>query len=251
MSTLQELQKQFVDALDQKSETIFPWVKASAQMTEKNHFAIYRDSIKGIKQKVLQDVYPICCSIVGEEYFIAMCNAYISNTISESADLGDYVIKFPDFVAHFTPIKSLPYVADVTRLELACFQLENAKKNQVLDFEKLSACYVNDGDNIVFTLPENATLIQSQYPIHLIWQMHQHAETDTTVKMAENENYFFLVWRDDEKLRIDYLTQPQSQLLTWIQQRFTLGKIAEITEFDLNEVLPTLIQGNWLRGFYI
>lgn len=257
MQSLHDLQSQFVHDLIHNSEDIFLYIRSSEKLSAKEHLAIYQSSIFGAKQKVLNEIYTVCNKLVGEEFFIAMINEYIPTTISRAPDIADYGADFSDFIADFQPAKSLPYLADVARLEWAWHRIFYARPLQEIDFQKLAECYQNSGDKIIFSLPLDSFLIFSPYPIHQIWEVNQNSYTgDQTVLLPVNEKFYYLVWRKESEMRIDLLNDAEWQILNWIQANFTLSEISErmiseLPHVNLEEVLPTMVSKRWLADFNI
>lgn len=255
MLSLYEFQKQFVDGLNNSSDAILCRIKINSDLSEKEHLAIYQNSIFGALQKTLQEVYPVCNKLVGDEFFIAMINIYIENNISCSPDLADYGAEFSDFITTFKAAKSLPYLADVARLEWAWHRIQSVVVKQRLDFEKLAACYATLGEKIIFSLPENSFLFESIYPIHRIWEICQGSHNGHSLVLPNNMKFYFLVWRKESTMHIDILTPIEWQFLKYIQAGLTLGEIylqtKEIHEINLEEILPNIVANGWLADFTI
>lgn len=248
MSSLHELQQEFARALQAENNHFLHSIHASNKLSAQQHFNIYEHSVTGARQKTLKEIFSVCCKLVGEEFFIGMINIYISQTKSTSYDIGEFGENFPDFIATFTPAKSLPYLSDVTRLEWAWHKIYSAPDNSDFDFQKLTSA----SENIIFSPPIGSYLIASPYPIHRIWETNQdNYSGDQTIILETNIMYYFLVWRKRLELRADPLTFCEWQILSWMQQRFTLGEICEkITEnaleIDIVTLLPQLISNGWV-----
>lgn len=254
MLTLNKLQKQFVKNLSESTEDFLQLIE-SDDITSQQHFDIYKNSISGALQNVLKEIYPVSLKLVGEEFFITMINDYIAITDSVSSDIGDYGNQLPEFISQFTPANSLPYLSDVARLEWAWHSIFTAPENNILNLEKLAMYYETQAENILFLLPPKSTLLSSVFPIHHIWEVNQNDYTgDNTIVLNQDQHYFYLVWRNQTKMRIDVLSFAEWQTLTWIQQKMTLGDIADIidaSEINFSEVLPVLVEKNWLCDFVI
>jgi hypothetical protein len=246
MLTLHELQKQFIDRLDHINENI------NASIITPQHFSIYQNSIVGALQKALIDIYPVCYKLVGHDYLVAIIIEYVAITPSSNPNIAEYGSTFADFLGNFREISDISYLSDVAALEWAWHQISDAPENPTLDFEKLSACYATHGENIIFHLPPKSSLLVSKFPIHDIWEMNQEDyRGDKKITLKNNEEYFFLVWRNQSILRIDILSRTEWQILSWMQQQFTLGEIAEKIETDFSATLLKLVAQGWICDFYI
>ncbi|MHB1947652.1 MAG: HvfC/BufC family peptide modification chaperone [Gammaproteobacteria bacterium] len=255
MLLLRELQQQFIkDLFSEDNETLLH-IQSSTHLTAKEQLTIYRHSIHGALQKVLTDIFPVCCKLVGKEFFIAMSDVYIARTDSISPDIGNYGHKFPEFIASFPPAQTLPYLADVARLEWAWHRILSAPESGKLDFQQLSQHIESDNDKIIFILPCESFLLSSEYPIHRIWEVNQETyEGDQTITLMENERYYFFVFRQGLIMRIDVISHDEWQILTWIQSGLTIAQVCEQAniespELSIEEILPNLVRKQWLTGF--
>lgn len=169
-----ELQKAFVNALDQQSTQIFDVIQTHA-LTATAHFAIYKNSILGAQQNALKAIYPVCVKLVGEDFFIYMANHYIAKHASCSPDLNDYGKYFSEFIKTFSPANDLPYLPDVATLEWAWDKIDRM-----------------------------STQFSSPYPVHHIWETNQdNFVGDDTIVLIENQVYFYRVWREGEMRKIE------------------------------------------------
>lgn len=253
MLTLTNLQKQFALALNDEDAQIINHIRPSTRLDSQHHFGIYRNSVCGALQKVLKEIFPVCLKLVGEDFFLAMSNRYIQVTPSYSPDLGDYGDTFADFIANFPPASSVPYLADVARLEWAWHRIFEAPESKSINFQKLAECYETQGENIIFALPEGSFLLNSIYPIHQIWEMNQ-SDNDEQLILEDNQTFYFLVWRQHLEMRIDNLTADEWQLLTWVNKGLTLAEICARVEKNLphisvSEYFQHFVTRGWLAGF--
>jgi hypothetical protein len=256
MPTLHDIQKDFVDSLiSAENLAILQHIERSKNLTEQQHVDIYRRNILGTFQKTLEGIYSVCFKLVGEEFFSSMAQLYMTRAYSHSPDLEDYGSDFADFISDFSPAKSLPYLADVARLEWAWHRIFNAPDQPEFDFQALANCYESDGDRIIFLLPEESFLLSSPYPIHQIWEMNQdHYSGSQTLILEDGTQHYFFVWRHGIELRIDALSHMEWELLSRIKSQLSLSEIQiqtsdSLSEADLIKILPILMQKKWFIGF--
>jgi hypothetical protein len=82
-------------------------------------FAVYRNNVFASLIDALADTYPVMLALVGNEFFRAMAKVFVQTNPPRSRVLACYGSGFADFVEDFYPARSLPYLADVARLEIA------------------------------------------------------------------------------------------------------------------------------------
>jgi Putative DNA-binding domain len=257
--TLDELQKKFVMSLNEKSNAIFEWIDSSETLSAEEHFAIYKHSIAGALQIALKEIYTVCHKLVGNDFFIFMINHYILHNKSYSPTLAGYGGNFPLFIENFDAAKSLPYLADVARLEWAWHLIFSAAPSKGIDFLKLSECYVHVGEQLIFNLPQASTLLSSRYPIHLIWEANQDDNDNNEgqiITLPDDTHFYYLVWRKELAMRIDLITEVEWQILSWIQKGLTWGGIYKEVSLNLpivnlEEMLPKWVKKGWITEFKI
>lgn len=80
-------------------------------------FAVYRNTVmKGAIDAIAAN-YPAVQRLVGEEWLRAAAAVFVAQSPPRTPVLVDYGAEFPAFLAAFTPADSLPYLADVARVD--------------------------------------------------------------------------------------------------------------------------------------
>lgn len=258
MVSLAKLQKEFIAAIQRKShedKTFFSHIRPQ-QLSAANHLAIYRNSVIGTLQKTLQEIYPVCYKLVGHNFFIFLATEFINIHSSQSPNLAHYGETLATFIEQFTPANSLPYLADVARLEWAYHVAFSAEQPLPVDWQKLSELPKNQEEQIIFTLPPQSTLLQSSYPLDIIWSENQeNGDFNNTIHLTPNQHYYFFIWQKNLMIHIDCLTNEQYQALYWVNHGLSLGKICARIESDptskmnIIDLIPELIQRQWITGF--
>src|SRR5689334_19577831 len=82
-------------------------------------FAVYRGNVAAALTGALAARFPITERIVGQDFFRAMAQAYARQNPPRRACLIDYGDGLPAFLDGFEPARSLPYLPDMARLEIA------------------------------------------------------------------------------------------------------------------------------------
>ncbi|MGB5593390.1 MAG: DNA-binding domain-containing protein, partial [Crocosphaera sp.] len=209
---LKTLQQQFYDVLTQENpeniQRLSTLIKAPNNLESKDSIIIYQNSIDAQLIKTLKAIYPVCLKLVGENFFNYTAGKYIKKYPSTSPDLGKYGKEFSAFLAAFEPIKQLPYLPDVARLEWSYHRVFHGKQESNLDITKLAKIPPEAWKKLIFDLPENHVLIESSYPIHRIWEVNQpEYEGDDTIHLDDNKIYIFLRRKDYQI----YLELPNEQ----------------------------------------
>lgn len=223
-------------------------------LTLVERLAIYRRSIISGFIHTLEETYPVCHKLVGNDFFTAMARHYIAITPATSPDLADYGESFAHFITTFKPAQSLPYLTDVAHLEWACHKTIDAANSPPLDIQALATVPTLQQAKLIFQLPAGCTILSSPFPIQRIWEVNQNNyQGDDSVNL-DIGGARLLIWRLDMGLRIDELSIPEWTLLQLLSQQCTLEEIEEVTGtamIDLSVLLPRSMERGWIRGFVL
>ena len=102
-------------------------------------FDVYRNNVVSSLIGVLADIFPAVERIVGPRFFRALARAHVLETPPTSRLMTEYGRDFPAFVAQFEYTQSMPYLADVARIERAWLDAYHAADAAPLDPAELGA----------------------------------------------------------------------------------------------------------------
>lgn len=254
---LRELQKNFFAGIYSRNhaDDVLEFIEDGDTLNAADLLTVYRGSIFGGINNALAEIYPVVKKLVGDTFFDMMMLRYIKQHPSHSPDFNTYGEHMAEFISLFTPAASLPYLADVARLEWAWHQAFYAADNQTLDFTTLGNVNAAQQDTIIFQCQPGSSLLSSDYPVHHIWQANQDDSTQQHIELAEG-SVQLLIWRKGLDMHIDVLGKEQWQLLSLIQKQLPLGEVCEQfaalhPHTDFNEVLSDSITNKWIGGFYL
>ena len=141
-------------------------------------FNVYRNNIMVSLTEAIIDSYPVVSELVGEEFATAMARVYVGDNLPKSPVLYEYGEGYGDFIASFEPANSLPFLADIARLEWAWLQAYHSADHQPLLIEALAEFGEDHMGNLRFTFCSGVALLQSDHPIVSIWSAHQGEQRD-------------------------------------------------------------------------
>lgn len=215
--------------------------------------ATYRNNYQVSLLNVLKKRYPVCLQLVGEDFFMTMSRAFIKQAPSTCLSVDDYGGTFAPFIDHYTPANCLPYLSNVTRLEWAWSRAYFGPDIGPIDYAIFANLPAKMADNLVFALPANAILLQSQYPIDQIWQLHQNDLDHQAPINIDVKQIQCIVWRRQWEVLIERLSADEWQLLKLFQQGTDLAAVCDKVAdkgIDVGVVLPELITKGWVSGFH-
>ncbi|MDE2468479.1 MAG: putative DNA-binding domain-containing protein, partial [Bradyrhizobium sp.] len=208
-------------------------------------FAIYRNNVSVALIGALEANFPATCRIVGEEFFRAMARTHALLEPPASPILLDYGAGFPDFIARFTLADSVPYLADVARIERAWTEAYHAPEDSPLDPAMLSCIPGDEAAELCFTLHPSVRIVRSQFPALTIWRMNVADGVPAPVDLdSSGENA--LVTRPDAEVEVRSIPAGGADFIEALAQGHRLVEAAKAglraaAEFDLTGNLTALL----------
>jgi hypothetical protein len=140
-------------------------------------FAVYRNNVMVSLIDALADTYPVVQTLVGEEFFRAMARVFAQHNPPRSAVMAYYGRDFAEFVATFHPAASVPYLADVARLEMARVMAYHAADVAPVATEVWQAALADPEQllSLRLVLHPSVHVIKSSFAIFSVWAAHQDA----------------------------------------------------------------------------
>jgi len=181
VKTLHELQVDFTRVITGHDLSSIGKLIDPGRLTPELRLQIYRNNILHSFTSALESVYPVVNRLVGNEFFYTMSERFIDTHPSRSGNLHDFGRELPGFLRTFYPARGLPYLADVACLEWAYHQAFHARNTLGIDTRSFEAATLAQCDSLRFKPNPAARLIDSHYPILLIWETNQddYAGNDT------------------------------------------------------------------------
>lgn len=172
MRQLAERQHDFALALLDARRVTPPGLVGPDGIESPRRFAVYRNNVVAGLIGTLKDNYPAVCRIVGIEFFRAMAREFVTANPPRSPIMLDYGADFADFIAAFAPVVTLPYLADVARIERAWTEAYHAADSRTLASKDLLAIDQTRLAEVCLRLHPSLRLVQSRFPAVTIWHMN-------------------------------------------------------------------------------
>jgi len=171
---LAALQRAFADALTSRSiDAVSVSAFSGPPEGVRRRLGFYRGNVQANGLKALRNAYPICALLVGEEFFDGMACEHGARMPSSSGDLNEYGAAFATFVDGFEPARSVPYLADVARLEWHVHRAHYAADAAAFDVARLAAVPEDRFGELRIALHPACALVESEWPLARLWEVHQ------------------------------------------------------------------------------
>jgi hypothetical protein len=183
---LRELQRGFARSLITGADAALESaLESDAVLAAGERLAIYRNTFTGTLVNALRITYPVVEKLVGAEFFEAAARRFIAQEVPRSGYLNDYGDGFAEFLAGFAPAASLPYLADVARLEWAFAGAASAEDAPALDAAALAQRRPEELELLRLVPHPSLRVIDLSWPVDAVWQMITAGQEDalSTVRM--------------------------------------------------------------------
>lgn len=210
-----------------------------------SRFAVYRNNVQSSLINALGDSYPVVAQLVGEEFFRAMAAVFIQAQPPHSPLMSLYGEDFADFIESFEPTFSVPYLADVARLEHLRTVAYHAADASPISAEEITAALSapDSLSELRFGLHPSLRLLDSSHAVVAIWAAHQHDATLEGINLHQEQ--YALVLRNCLDVEVFALEHGASVFIRQLLDGQALLAAAENSPlFDLSQTLALLIAHN-------
>lgn len=177
---------EFAAALLDASRPVPAGVTSARGEADALRFAVYRNNVHVSLVEALNRIFPVTQALVGAEFFRAMTRVHVGENKPRDPVLIRYGADFPAFIERFPPAASLPYLADVARLELARNDAYHAADANTLSASDLAVLKPARLVSARFVPHPAARLVESRHAVGSIWNAHQDG-TPARVEVGRTE----------------------------------------------------------------
>lgn len=150
-------------------------VKAADHRERERRFSVHRNNVIVSLIDDLAESFPVTQAIVGTDFFRALARERVRADPPSSPILIRYAHAFPDFIAGFAPAASIPYLADVARIEALHVHAYHAADAAVVGPEDYRSLGADPGrlSRTCVDLHPACRYFSSRFSAHAIWAAHQ------------------------------------------------------------------------------
>lgn len=209
-------------------------------------FAVYRNNVAVSLIDALADTFPVTQALVGDEFFRAMAGIFVRAQPPQSPLLVFYGDGFPDFIQDFQPACSLPYLADLARLEMHYVKAYHAADAAPLALSELAGLLGDESAlaRVSFTLHPSLQLVRSRYAVVSLWAAHQEQATSTRLKAIDTQSAeAAMLIRQGLDVAVISIEQGAAEFIDNLHHQQSFAAAANTaTAFDLGEALALLLR---------
>jgi hypothetical protein len=135
-------------------------------------FDVYRNNVAVSLTEALETAFPVIAKLVGGANFKLLAGAFLRKHPPASPLMMFYGAEMPEFLTEFEPTRSIGYLPDVARLELALRESYHAADADPIDPNVLRAMAPDALMASRLTLAPSLRLVRSPWPILSIWRFN-------------------------------------------------------------------------------
>jgi len=209
-------------------------------------FDVYRNNVAVSLTEALIAAFPVIHKLVGDRFFRAMAGVYLRKHPPSSPLMMYYGDKMPQFLRRFEPAKSLPYLSDMARVELAMRHSYHAADATPIDGQALAALTPEKLMGTKFGVAPATFVLPSDYPTYSIYR----ANTVEGAPKAEMRPEAVLITRPQFDPQQTLISAASAACITSLMAGNALGvaMTAAGDDLDLGETLGLLLGQNCITA---
>ena len=248
-------QRCFAEALLDPEQACPPGLITWNASDPARRFAVYRNNVIVSLVDALADTFAVTQDLVGEAFFRAMARVFAYTNPPTSRLLVFYGETFPEFIERFPPAASLPYLADVARLEFLRVRAYHAADVAPVRSEDIVAVLADEDKlpDLGLALHPSLAVLDSAAAVVSLWAVHQGVGDLATLVPDVPETA--LVVRDGLDVEVMSIPRASGVFIKALKRGATLGDAMALAQhsdpgFDATLPLALLIQKSAITALY-
>lgn len=257
MNTLPELQKQFSGfVFGQSAMDGLPDAIKTNGLSAEQRLNIYCNNTRLGLTNALRDTYPVVFKLVGESFFKVLAAAYIREFPPISGCLQEYGRGFARFIEQFAPARTLPYLADVARLEWFWQEAYHEADQGKMMLSRITAIPASLHAKLCLCCHPSLRLLVSSYPLYRIWLLNQDDSDNSEIIDLNRGHCKILVFRPELEVEVQALTDSDYLWLSLLHTGTPLvAAVEEVYQldpyFDVTAHLQYWLEAGLITDFYL
>ncbi len=242
---------QFAGRLLDPARPAPPDLAAPGGGAAERRFGIYRNNVTVSLIEALAAVFPATLRITGPDFFRAMARFHIRATPPTSPLLFEYGRDFPAFIETYRHARSMPWLADVARIERAWLDAYHAADAAVLAGEALAAVPPDALAATRFIAHPATRLLASDYPAFSIFSANRQEAPVGRITATGPE--WTLLTRPHLEVEVRKVAPDAAMMIAALMHGVPLGRaagdtLAAFPDFDLSAAIAGFIEAGAFRG---
>lgn len=205
--------------------------------------AVYRNNVRSAYLGVLRDTFPVVERLVGEEFYRYLAHEYFHARRPSSPLVREYGRGLPAFIESFGAAASLPYLADVARIEIAWLDAYHAPDATPAPLHAFYEALGRDPENAALEMHPSLRLLSSPFPAFSIWR-HNREEVEGALKLPPGGENIVIV-RPFENVETFAVSDSVFEVFRALADGASLGAAlgaADAAESDLTAIIRAIAE---------
>lgn len=252
MISLSELQSLFGAAMRKpESQEILSHIMRKG-LDARQRLSVYKNTFSHAVVNSLELTFPAVHRLVGQAFFEMAALAFLQDYPPRDAWLDSFGHDFPRFIGSYRPAASLPYLADVARLELMVCRALRSVDSRRIDPAELAALNDWQAERVMLDPCASLGFLHTLTPADEIWSAVMSESDDELGKLiADSGPAWLIVARDAGVLRVERLPRDAWHFAKALAEGLEVGHAADLVSLDAFEQLNHHLQRHHFRSFSI
>lgn len=210
----------------------------------------YRIGIALNQIKAMALAYPVVQSLIGEQAFAALIQAYVQQHPSRSGNLDQLGRALPAFLARFEPALEHAYLPDVAQLEWAVHQAYGAADHRGLSAAEVFGGVADPG-LVQLSLQPALAVLEAPVAASALWTWSKAQAEDPALPAPDWQHAeAVVVYRDEHTVRVQSVSVAQARWLRALQAGCSLAQACDAASaeppLDLGDSLSMAFSLGWV-----
>jgi hypothetical protein len=217
-------------------DDVLPWIVGPGSAAI-DCLGILQNTWAVVLTQALTVAFPAVRKLVGSQFFDRLARDFLNENAPSDAWLDLYGADLPVFISTYEPARSVPYLADVARLEVLVNRAIHAPRDPHLSVATLGESLEGLGD-IRFVSHPSLGLLESHFAVDVIWRAVLNLDGQSFDDVdPEDVDAHLLVARNGGGVRVERLTQEAHLFAELLAEGFPLAQAAAHVPVDCAEFL--------------
>ncbi|MET4261263.1 hypothetical protein ABIC09_006230 [Bradyrhizobium sp. S3.12.5] len=208
-------------------------------------YDVYRNNVTVSLIDALAAIYPAVQRITGPDFFRAMARSHVRGSPPTSPLLFEYGRGFPDFIARYEHAQTMPWLADVARIERAWLDAYHARDATPLAPAQLAAVAPERLADLVLTQHPAAQIVCAEFSAVTIFAANRDSAPVSRIDASTPEDA--LITRPGFDVIVRHLPPGGAVFATSLAEGRPLGEAAASAldaspDFDIAANIAGLIE---------
>jgi hypothetical protein len=199
-------------------------VAGPAGKSAAKRYNVYRNNVTVSLIDALAAIYPAVQRITGVDFFRAMARFHVRATPPTSPLLFEYGREFPAFIEQYEHARSMPWLADVARIERVWLDAYHAEDAAPLTADVLASFPPERLGDLVFTAHPATRIVSSAFSAVAIFAANRGEAPEVRIDASVPEDA--LITRPDADVVVRRLPEGGAVFLSTLMSGHPLGEAA-------------------------